>query len=51
VSLATTVTFLMMIQLTKAVGKSAVVNADVAAWLPNALFAVVGIVLLMRVRT
>jgi lipopolysaccharide export system permease protein len=51
VSLATTVTFLMMIQLTKAVGKSAVMNADVAAWLPNMLFALVGVVLLMRVRT
>ncbi|MEO6527248.1 MAG: LptF/LptG family permease [Gemmatimonadaceae bacterium] len=51
VSLATTVTFLMMIQLTKAIGGKALIAPDVAAWLPNALFAVVGLVLLMRVRT
>ena len=51
VSLATTVTFLMMIQLTKAIGGKALISPDVAAWLPNMLFAVVGLVLLMRVRT
>jgi lipopolysaccharide export system permease protein len=51
VSLATTVTFLMMIQLTKAIGGKALIAPDVAAWLPNALFAVLGVILLMRVRT
>ena len=51
VSLATTVTFLMMIQLTKAIGGKALIPPDIAAWLPNALFAVVGLVLLARVRT
>jgi lipopolysaccharide export system permease protein len=51
ISLATTVTFLMMIQLTKAIGGKALISPDVAAWLPNMLFAVVGLVLLMRVRT
>jgi lipopolysaccharide export system permease protein len=51
VSLATTVTFLMLIQLTKAVGGKALITPDVAAWLPNALFAIVGLVLLLRVRT
>ena len=51
ISLATTVTFLMLIQLTKAVGKGGFVSPDAAAWLPNALFAVVGLVLLVRVRT
>lgn len=51
VSLATTVTFLMMIQLTKAIGGKALIAPDVAAWLPNMLFAVVALVLLMRVRT
>jgi lipopolysaccharide export system permease protein len=51
VSLATTVTFLMLIQLTKAVGKGGVIAPDIAAWIPNALFAVVGLVLLLRVRT
>ena len=51
VSLATTVTFLMLIQLTKAVGKGGVIAPDIAAWIPNALFAVVGLILLVRVRT
>ncbi|MES2177616.1 MAG: LptF/LptG family permease [Gemmatimonadota bacterium] len=51
VSLATTVTFLMLIQLTKAVGGKNLMTPDVAAWLPNALFALVGLVLLVRVRT
>ena len=51
ISLATTVTFLMLIQLTKAVGKGGFVPPDVAAWLPNAVFAVFGLVLLVRVRT
>ena len=51
VSLATTIIFLLMIQLTKAVGGKAIINPDVAAWLPNAMFAVMGFVLLVRVRT
>ncbi|MEO8560850.1 MAG: LptF/LptG family permease [bacterium] len=51
VSLATTVTFLMMIQLTKAIGKEALISPDVAAWLPNMLFGVVALVLMLRVRT
>ncbi len=51
ISLAITVTFLMLIQLTKAVGKGGFVSPDAAAWMPNALFAVIGMVLLARVRT
>jgi lipopolysaccharide export system permease protein len=51
VSLATTVTFLMLIQLTKAVGGKGLVTPDVAAWIPNMLFAVMGVILLARVRT
>ena len=50
-SLAITVTFLMLIQLTKPLGGKNIIWPDVAAWLPNALFAVFGIVLLARVRT
>jgi lipopolysaccharide export system permease protein len=50
-SLATTVTFLMLIQLTKAIGGKSLIAPDLAAWLPNMLFAVVGIVLLARVKT
>jgi len=51
VSLATTIIFLLMIQLTKAVGGKALIDPDLAAWLPNAMFALMGLVLLMRVRT
>ena len=50
-SLATTVTFLMLIQLTKAVGGKNLIAPDIAAWLPNLLFAVVGVVILARVKT
>ncbi len=51
ISLATTVTFLMLIQLTKAIGGKNLLPPDIAAWLPNAIFALVGMVLLIRVRT
>ena len=51
ISLAPTVTFLMLIQLTKAVGGKALLPPDVAAWIPNMMFAGVGLVLLARVRT
>ncbi|MGH7648672.1 MAG: LptF/LptG family permease [Gemmatimonadaceae bacterium] len=51
ISLATTMIFLMLIQLTKAVGQGGVVPPALAAWLPNILFAAIGLVLIVRVRT
>ena len=51
ISLATTVIFLMMIQLTKAIGGKGLIDPDLAAWVPNAVFAVIGVILLARVRT
>jgi lipopolysaccharide export system permease protein len=51
VSLGTTVIFLIMIQLMKAVGGKGVVNPEVAAWIPSIVFATVGSILLARVRT
>jgi lipopolysaccharide export system permease protein len=51
ISLATTVLFLMLIQITKAVGGGGVIPPTIAAWLPNALFGVLGLVLLAKVRT
>ena len=51
VSLGTTIVFLMMIQLTKAIGEKGIVNADLAGWIPNLVFAAIGIVLMSRVRT
>jgi lipopolysaccharide export system permease protein len=50
-SLGVTVTFLISIQLTKAIGGEGVLNPDLAAWIPNTLFALGGVVLLARVRT
>ncbi|HET7630743.1 MAG TPA: LptF/LptG family permease [Gemmatimonadaceae bacterium] len=51
ISLATTVTFLMAVQVTKAIGGAGIVPPDLAAWLPNATFALVGLALLARVRS
>ncbi|MFN2397595.1 MAG: LptF/LptG family permease [Gemmatimonadaceae bacterium] len=51
VSLATTLIFLMMIQLTKAVGSGGVIPPNVAAWIPNVLFGTAGMIMLARTRT
>ncbi len=53
ISLATTVLFLILIQLTKAIGGTAqpLLRPELAAWLPSAIFGVVGATLLARVRT
>jgi len=51
VSLGTTVIFLMLVQLTKAVGGNGVIQPEVAAWMPNAIFGLTGLILLRRVRT
>jgi lipopolysaccharide export system permease protein len=51
VSLATTMIFLLMIQLTRAIGGKGVIPPDLAAWVPGAIVGVLGLVLLVRVRT
>ena len=51
ISLAITVSFLMLVNLTRAIGKTDMVNPDYAAWLPNAVFALAGLIMLARVRT
>ncbi len=51
VSLATTIVFLILIQLTRAIGGNGLVSPEAAAWLPNAAFGLTGIVMLARVRT
>ncbi|MEO8909670.1 MAG: LptF/LptG family permease [Gemmatimonadaceae bacterium] len=51
VSLATTVIFLMLIQLMKGIGGKGFIPADLAAWLPSIVFGLVGIFLFARVRT
>jgi len=50
-SLATTLIFLVMIQLTRGIGGHGQIPASLAAWLPSLLFGVTGAVLLARVRT
>ena len=51
ISLATTVFFLLLMQIAKAVGAGGLVNPTAAAWVPNGLVLVIGLGLLARVRT
>jgi len=51
ISLATTILFLMLIQITKAIGQGGVIPPYLAAWLPSLLFGTIGAVLLAKVRT
>jgi len=51
VSLATTVFFLVLIQLTKAIGGKGLMPPEVAAWIPNLLVGTFAIILMARVRT
>jgi lipopolysaccharide export system permease protein len=50
-SLGTTVLFLLLTQIMKAVGSGGVVDPVAAAWLPNLVFLAAGLVLLLRTRT
>jgi lipopolysaccharide export system permease protein len=50
-SLGTTIVFLVLIQLTKAIGGKGLIVPELAAWIPSALFGVIGAVLLARTRT
>ncbi|MBX9928670.1 MAG: LptF/LptG family permease [Gemmatimonadaceae bacterium] len=51
VSLGTTIIFLMLVQLTKAIGGKGLLTPELAAWLPGIVFGVIGTVMLSRVRT
>lgn len=51
ISLGTTVVFLSLIQLSKAVGVTGIVNPVAAAWAPNVIFLTAALWLLGRVRT
>ena len=51
ISLAIALIFLLLTQLTKAIGAGGVVNPLVAAWFPNVIFLFAGLVLLAKVRT
>lgn len=51
VSLATTVVFLVLIQLTKSIGGKGLVTPELAAWIPNIVGGFFALILLARVRT
>jgi lipopolysaccharide export system permease protein len=51
ISLGTTITFLLFVQLAIAAGKSGLVHPDLAAWVPNGIFLAIGLVLMARVKT
>lgn len=51
ISLATTIVFLLMVQLSRALGAGGIVNPTLAAWMPNLVFLVTALVLQARVRT
>jgi len=51
ISLGTTVLFLLITQIMKAVGAGGVVDPIMAAWLPNIVFGLAAVALLARVRT
>jgi lipopolysaccharide export system permease protein len=51
VGLGTTLVFLLMVQLSQAVGSGGILPPVVAAWTPNVLFCTAGIWFLKRVRT
>lgn len=51
VSLATTFVFLLMVQLSKAVGAGGLLPPTLAAWFPNIVFGLAAIWLMRRVRT
>lgn len=50
-SLGTTVLFLVLIQLTRAIGGKGIIAPELAAWLPSAVFGLAGAWLLARTRT
>lgn len=51
ISLAVTVIFLVLLQLTQAIGAGGLVKPELAAWMPGALFTGIGTFLLIKVRT
>lgn len=51
ISLATTVLFLVLIQLTKAIGGKGLMPPEPAAWMPNIVCGLIALLLLARVRT
>ncbi len=51
VSLGTTIVFLVLLQMTKALGSKGIVSPELAAWTPNIAVGILALILLIRVRT
>ncbi len=51
IGLGTTILFLLLVRLSEGVGSGGLVPPAMAAWIPNALFGVIGIWLMVRVKT
>jgi lipopolysaccharide export system permease protein len=51
ISLGTTVLFLLLMQISKAVGAGGLMDPVAAAWLPNGIFFLIGLALMVRART
>lgn len=51
IALAVTILFLILVRISEGLGAGGIVRPELAAWLPNLVFLVAGIVLLVRVRT
>ncbi len=51
VSLGTTIVFLLSVQLSRAIGSGGGVPPELAAWVPNMLFAVMGLIMMRRAPT
>jgi lipopolysaccharide export system permease protein len=51
ISLGTTVLFLLLMQISKAVGAGGLLDPIAAAWIPNSVFLLIGLGLLARART
>jgi len=50
-SLATVLAFMMMLRVSGALGEAGAISPLMAAWIPNGIFALAGVILLIRVRT
>lgn len=51
ISLGVTIIYMLLFRVGKALGSSGAIDPDLAAWGPNLLFLVAGLVLMLRVRT
>jgi lipopolysaccharide export system permease protein len=51
ISLGVTIVYMLLFRVGKAIGSSGAIDPLIAAWFPNALFLVAGLILMSRVRT